>query len=296
MRHILPGMNTSTSAGAVLLIHCPDKQGIVAAVTSFLHRHQGNITELDQHVDHRINRFFMRVKWELAAFTLSREEISSTFVSELGEPFDMEWHLHFTDKPLRLGIFVSKLSHCLYDILQRYVSSEWNIEIPLIISNHPDLAPIAKRYDIPYHIMPINRENKREQEKQELALLKEADVDLVILARYMQVLTSQMTDQFPDRVINVHHSFLPAFAGARPYHQAYYRGVKLIGATSHFVTEVLDEGPIIAQEVASITHKDDVKDLVRKGRDLEKFVLSQAIWFHHEHRVMRYGNRTIIFQ
>ena len=289
-------MSTSTSAGAVLLIHCPDRQGIVAAVTAFLHHHQGNITELDQHVDHRINRFFMRVKWDLTGFDLPREEIAAQFGKSLGEPFDMEWQLHFTDKSLRLGIFVSKLSHCLYDILQRYVSSEWNIEIPLIISNHPTLEPVAQRYDIPYHVFPITKENKRDQEKKELALLHEAKVDLVILARYMQVLTNDMIDEFPDRVINVHHSFLPAFAGARPYHQAYYRGVKLIGATSHFVTEILDEGPIIAQEVASITHKDDVKDLVRKGRDLEKFVLSQAIWFHHEHRVMRYGNRTIIFQ
>lgn len=289
-------MSTSTSAGAVLLIHCPDRQGIVSAVTSFLHQHHGNITELDQHVDHRINRFFMRVKWDLTGFDLARTEIADHFGKSLGEPFEMEWQLHFTDKPLRLGIFVSKLSHCLYDILQRYVSSEWNIEIPLIISNHPNLEPVAQRYDIPYHVFPITKENKREQEEKELALLHEANVDLVILARYMQVLTNDMIDQFPDRVINVHHSFLPAFAGARPYHQAYYRGVKLIGATSHFVTEILDEGPIIAQEVASITHKDDVKDLVRKGRDLEKFVLSQAIWFHHEHRVMRYGNRTIIFQ
>ena len=202
-------MSNSTRSGAVLLIHCPDKQGIVAAVTTFLHQHHGNITELDQHVDRRINRFFMRVKWDLNGFDLSREEIATRFSEELAAPFHMEWQLHFTDKPLRLGIFVSKLSHCLYDILQRYVSSEWNIEIPLIISNHPNLEEVAQRYDIPYHIFPITKENKRQQEKKELALLKDAQVDLVILARYMQVLTNDMIDQFPDRVINVHHSFLP---------------------------------------------------------------------------------------
>lgn len=280
---------------AVLLMHCYDQQGIVAQVTSFLQQYKGNITDLDQHVDLKAERFFMRVEWEMDGFMLSQEEISAAFQSQLADPFGMEWQLHFSDKPLRIGIFVSKRSHCLYDILQRYISGEWNIEIPLIISNHPDLKEVADRYDIPYHVFPITSDNKLEQEALERALLKEAKVDLVILARYMQVLTNGMIEDFPDQIINVHHSFLPAFTGAKPYHQAYARGVKLIGATSHFITEILDEGPIIAQEVMSITHRDDVKDLVRKGRDLEKSVLSQAIWYHHEHRVMRYGNRTIVF-
>lgn len=285
-----PGRNT-----AVLLMHCPDQQGIVANVTSFLQENRGNITDLDQHVDRRANRFFMRVEWEMESFTLSQEEISTRFQNELANKFNMDWQLHFSNKPLRIGIFVSKLSHCLYDILQRYISGEWNIEIPLIISNHPDLQQVADRYGIPYHVFPITSENKLEQEAQERALLKAANVDLVILARYMQVLTNEMIEDFPNQIINVHHSFLPAFAGARPYHQAYARGVKLIGATSHYITEVLDEGPIIEQEVMPITHRDDIKDLVRKGRDLEKSVLSQAIWYHHEHRVMRFGNRTIVF-
>lgn len=276
-------------------MHCPDQQGIVAKVTSFLQENQGNITDLDQHVDRRANRFFMRVEWEMDGFQLSEENIEKRFQAELADQFKMDWQLHFSNKPLRIGIFVSKLSHCLYDILQRYISGEWNIEIPLIISNHPDLKQVAERYGIPYHVFPITKENKLEQEAKERALLKAANVDLVILARYMQVLTNEMIEDFPNQIINVHHSFLPAFAGARPYHQAYARGVKLIGATSHYITEVLDEGPIIEQEVMPITHRDDIKDLVRKGRDLEKSVLSQAIWYHHEHRVMRYGNRTIVF-
>lgn len=291
----MPGMKKPARNTAVLLMHCPDQQGIVAGVTSFLQQNSGNITDLDQHVDRRANRFFMRVEWEMDGFALSQDDISARFQNELADKFKMDWQLHFSNKPLRIAIFVSKLSHCLYDILQRYISGEWKIDIPLIISNHPDLQPVADRYDIPYHVFPITKENKLEQEAQERALLKAANVDLVILARYMQVLTNDMIEDFPNQIINVHHSFLPAFTGAKPYHQAYARGVKLIGATSHYITEVLDEGPIIEQEVMPITHRDDINDLVRKGRDLEKSVLSQAIWYHHEHRVMRYGNRTIVF-
>lgn len=291
----MPGMKKPGRNTAVLLMHCPDQQGIVASITSFLQQNSGNITDLDQHVDRRANRFFMRVEWEMDGFLLSQEDMTTQFEEELASKFEMKWQLQFSDKPLRIAIFVSRLSHCLYDILQRYISGEWNIEIPLIISNHPDLKQVAERYGIPYHVLPITKENKLEQEAKERALLKAAKVDLVILARYMQVLTNDMIEDFPDQIINVHHSFLPAFAGAKPYHQAYARGVKLIGATSHYITEVLDEGPIIEQEVMPITHRDDIKDLVRKGRDLEKSVLSQAIWYHHEHRVMRYGNRTIVF-
>lgn len=291
----MPGMKKPGRNTAVLLMHCPDQQGIVASITSFLQQNSGNITDLDQHVDRRANRFFMRVEWEMDGFLLSQEDMTTQFEQELASKFEMKWQLQFSDKPLRIAIFVSRLSHCLYDILQRYISGEWNIEIPLIISNHPDLKQVAERYGIPYHVLPITKENKLEQEAKERALLKAAKVDLVILARYMQVLTNDMIEDFPDQIINVHHSFLPAFAGAKPYHQAYARGVKLIGATSHYITEVLDEGPIIEQEVMPITHRDDIKDLVRKGRDLEKSVLSQAIWYHHEHRVMRYGNRTIVF-
>ena len=280
---------------AILLMHCPDQKGLVAAVTDFLHKNNGNIIDLDQHVDRAARHFFMRVEWELEGFAIPEEKIDDFFGTLIGRRFRMEWQLHITRRPPRLALFVSKSTHCLYDILQRYISGEWQIEIPLIVSNHPDLEPIAQRYGIEYHVFPITKANRAEQEKHELDLLREKQIDLIVLARYMQILTPQLIDPFAGRIINIHHSFLPAFAGARPYQQAHERGVKVIGATSHYVTEDLDAGPIIAQDVTPISHKDSLGDLKRKGKDLEKLVLSQAIWLHVQHKILAYGNRTIVF-
>lgn len=281
---------------AILLIHCPDQKGLVAAVTDFLHKNDGNVISLDQHVDREVNRFFMRVEWELDGFAIPEEKIDDFFGTLVGKRFNMEWRLHFTHRKPRLAIFVSKGSHCLYDILQRYVSSEWIVEIPLIISNHENLRYIAERFEIPYHVFSVSRDNKEAQEAAEIALLREHNIDFIILARYMQVLTKQFVSQFPDQIINIHHSFLPAFKGARPYHSAYERGVKIIGATSHFVTADLDEGPIIAQDIRYVSHKDSVEDLVRKGKDVEKVVLAQAIWLAIQHKVLTFRNRTIVFE
>lgn len=280
---------------AILLMHCPDQTGLVAAVTDFLQKNNGNIIDLDQHVDRDIGHFFMRVEWELDHFAIPEEKINDFFGVLIGKRYNMAWELHFADRPLRLAIFVSKVTHCLYDILQRYISGEWQVEIPLIISNHPDLQPVAERYGIDYHYFPITKANKEEQEAAELALLREKDIDLIVLARYMQILTPQLINPYQHRIINIHHSFLPAFAGARPYHQAHQRGVKIIGATSHYVTAELDAGPIIAQDVVHVSHKDNIKDLVRKGKDLEKLVLSRAVWLHTRHKVLPYQNRTIVF-
>ncbi|MCI4670814.1 MAG: formyltetrahydrofolate deformylase [Bacteroidia bacterium] len=284
-----------TKATATLLIHCPDQVGIVAAITDFLHKNHGNILSLDQHVDEEANRFFMRVAWDLAEFMIPKEKIDDYFATLVGKRFDMQWRLHFSEKKPRLALFVSKKSHCLYDILQRYMSGEWQVEIPLIISNHENLGYIAKRFDIDYHVFPINPENKALQEKKEIELLQKHDIDLIILARYMQILSKDFIDAYPNKIINIHHSFLPAFKGGRPYHSAHRRGVKLIGATSHYVTEDLDEGPIIAQDVKKVTHKETVSDLIRKGQDLEKIVLSQAIWLEIQQKVLPYKNKTVVF-
>lgn len=281
---------------AILLMHCPDQKGLVATVTDFLHRNNGNIISLDQHVDREAGRFFMRVEWELAEFSIPEEKIDDFFGTLVGKRYNMEWQLHFTQRKPRMAIFVSKMSHCLYDILQRYMSSEWAVEIPVIISNHDNLKYIADRFDIPFEIFPIVKGTKAEQEQAEIELLRELDIDFIILARYMQILSDDFVSQFPNRIINIHHSFLPAFKGARPYHSAFERGVKVIGATSHFVTADLDEGPIIAQDVMRVSHKDSVRDMVRKGKDLEKVVLSQAIWLAIQHKVLPYRNRTIIFE
>ena len=281
---------------AILLIHCPDQRGLVAAVTDFLFNNDGNIIDLEQHVDRENNRFFMRVEWELDQFAIPKEKISDFFNTLIGKKFQMEWQLHFSSHKPRLAIFVSKMSHCLYDILQRYKSGEWPIEIPLIISNHDNLKYLADSFDIDFHVFPINKGNKVAQEGREIALLKEKQIDFIVLARYMQILSDQFVQTFPNQIINIHHSFLPAFKGAKPYHSAHTRGVKIIGATSHYVTADLDEGPIIAQDVMSVSHKDSIKDLVRKGKDLEKVVLSQAIWLHLQHKILPYQNKTIIFE
>lgn len=280
---------------AILLMHCPDQKGLVAAVTDFLYKNNGNIISLDQHVDRKADRFFMRVEWDLTNFVIPEEKINDFFGTLIGRKFEMEWQLHFSQRKARLAIFVSKMSHCLYDILQRYMSKEWPVEIPMIVSNHENLRYIADRFDIPFAVFPIKKETKAEQEQKEIALLKEKGIDFIILARYMQILSEDFVAEFPNQIINIHHSFLPAFKGARPYHSAYERGVKVIGASSHFVTADLDEGPIIAQDVMRVSHKDAVRDMIRKGKDLEKVVLSQAIWLATQHKVLPYRNRTIVF-
>jgi formyltetrahydrofolate deformylase len=285
-------MNNHT---AVLLIHCPDKRGIVASVTDFLHKNNGNIIHLDQHVDEQNRVFFMRVEWEMEGFNIPQEEISKYFMYSVGNSFNMHFELHFTYEKMRAALFVSKLSHCLYDVLSRYVSGEWNIEIPVIISNHTVLEPVAKLYGIDYHYLPVDAITKSQQEKMQLELLYRYNIDFVVLARYMQVLSGDFIQALGKPVINIHHSFLPAFPGAKPYHSAFERGVKLIGATAHYVTSELDAGPIIEQDVARVTHKHSVEDLIRKGADVEKLVLSRAIWQHLNHMTLVYKNKAIVF-
>src|SRR5690554_2855210 len=257
---------------AILLIHCRDHKGIVVSVTEFIHKNNGNILYLDQHVDHKKNEFFMRVQWDLTDFAIPTEKISDYFSTLVGERYNMNYDLYFADKPQRLAIFISHLPHCVYDILSRVSSQEWNVEIPLIISNHEKLRHVAEEFNIPFYHIPITKDNKIEQEQNILSLLAKHKIDLVILARYMQILSKSFIQSFPHQVINIHHSFLPAFPGAKPYHSAYERGVKLIGATSHYVTPELDGGPIIAQGVTEVTHKDTVDNMKRKGFDLEKIV------------------------
>ena len=280
---------------AILLIHCPDKPGILAAVTEFINQHQGNILYLDQYVNREEKVFFMRVEWDLSSFQIPKDKIEEYFRTLLGLRFDMNFSLYFSEVRPRMAIFVSKMSHCLYDLLARYAAGEWKVDIPVIISNHPDMEHVAKRFDIEYHYLPVNAANKAEQEARELELLKAHKITFCVLARYMQILSPEFIDSFSGRIINIHHSFLPAFAGARPYHAAHERGVKIIGATSHYVTSELDAGPIIEQKVAQISHKDTVKELIRKGRDLEKIVLSKAVNKHIERKILVYNNRTVVF-
>lgn len=277
---------------AILLIHCPDTKGIVAAVSDFLYKNNGNVIDIEQHVDRDNQIFFMRVEWQLEGFAIEKEKIDDYFGTLVGNKFNMKWTLHFSEVRPRMAIFVSKASHCLYDILAH---KEWKVEIPLIISNHRSLEHIANKFGIPFHHYTMNKENKPEQEKKQLALLAEHKIDFVVLARYMQIITDDFVSHYPNKIINIHHSFLPAFIGARPYQQAYQRGVKIIGATSHYVTAELDAGPIIAQDVAKITHKEDIRELKIKGKDLEKIVLSQAIALHIQHKILPYNNKTIIF-
>jgi formyltetrahydrofolate deformylase len=280
---------------AILLIHCIDRRGLVAAVTGFLHKNNGNIVHLDEHVDTGAKAFFMRVEWELEGFAIPRESIAERFQALIADTHPMEWKLHFSDDVPRMALFVSKLPHCLYDILSRCDSGEWEVEVPLIISNHPDLAEVAAKFKKEFHVFPIDASNKPEQEARIAALLKEKRIEFSVLARYMQTLSGAFVSGFPQAIINIHHSFLPAFPGARPYHSAYERGVKIIGATSHYVTEELDGGPIIDQGIAHVTHRDGVKDFIRKGRDLEKTVLARAIWAHIQRKVLVHGNRTVVF-
>ena len=262
---------------AKLLLHCPDKPGILAEVTDFITVNKGNIIYLDQYVDHVENIFFMRIEWELKDFLVPQEKIEDYFRTLYGQKYEMDFRLYFSDVKPRMAIFVSKLSHCLFDMLARYTAGEWNVEIPLIISNHPDLQHVAERFGIPFYLFPITKETKEEQERKEMELLAKHNITFIVLARYMQVISEQMINAYPNKIINIHHSFLPAFVGAKPYHAAFQRGVKIIGATSHYVTTELDAGPIIEQDVVRITHKDAIEDLVNKGKDLEKIVLSRAV-------------------
>ena len=280
---------------AKLLLHCPDKPGILAEVTDFITVNKGNIIYLDQYVDHVENIFFMRIEWELKNFLIPQEKIEDYFATLYAQKYEMFFRLYFSDTKPRMAIFVSKMSHCLFDLLARYTAGEWNVEIPLIISNHPDLQHVAERFGIPFYLFPITKETKEEQEKKEMELLAKHKVNFIVLARYMQVISERMIDAYPNRIINIHHSFLPAFVGAKPYHAAFERGVKIIGATSHYVTTELDAGPIIEQDVVRITHKDTVQDLVNKGKDLEKIVLSRAVQKHIERKVLAYKNKTVIF-
>ena len=278
-----------------MLIHCPDKQGILATVTEFLNQNQGNIIHLDQHVDHQEKIFYMRVEWELENFAIPENKIGEYFETLIARNLNMNWKIYFTDEIPRMALFVSKMPHCLFDILARYAAGEWDVEIPLIISNHETLRPVAQQFDIPFHYFPINKENKEEQEKNEIELLKKHQIDFVVLAHYMQILSADFVKELPNRIINIHHSFLPAFAGAKPYHAAHERGVKIIGATSHYVTSDLDAGPIIEQNVTRCSHVDTVERLTRKGRDLEKIVLSQAVYKHLQRKILVYKNRTVVF-
>ena len=280
---------------AKLLLHCPDKPGILAEVTDFITVNKGNIIYLDQYVDHVENIFFMRIEWELKDFLVPQEKIEDYFRTLYGQKYEMDFRLYFSDVKPRMAIFVSKMSHCLFDMLARYTAGEWNVEIPLIISNHPDLQHVAERFGIPFYLFPITKETKEEQERKEMELLAKHNITFIVLARYMQVISEQMINAYPNKIINIHNSFLPAFVGAKPYHAAFQRGVKIIGATSHYVTTELDAGPIIEQDVVRITHKDSIEDLVNKGKDLEKIVLSRAVQKHIERKILAYKNKTVIF-
>ena len=279
---------------ATLLINCPDRKGLVAAIADFLYRHDANILHADQHQDAEQNLFLMRVEWDLTNFALDPVQFEREF-SPIAEKFEMRWQLKLASRKSRIAIFVSKYDHCLTDLLYRHQSGELDCEIPLIISNHADTKRLADFYGIPFHVVEVNKDNKAEAEAAQFALLDAHDIDLIVLARYMQVLSSTFVARYPSRIINIHHSFLPAFVGARPYHRAFERGVKLIGATSHYVTEVLDEGPIIEQDLARVSHRDQLVDLIQKGRDLEKVVLSRAVRWHIENRILLYSNKTVIF-
>lgn len=282
---------------AILLLHCPDEQGIISEVTKFITDNQGNIVYLDQYVDREDGMFFMRIEWELKNFTIPREKIYEYIDTLYSQRYKMTFNLYFNDERPRMAIFVSKMSHCLYDLLARYKAGEWNVDIPCIVSNHEDLRYVAEQFSIPYYVWSIKKDhsNKEEVEKAEMELLKKEKVTFIVLARYMQIITDGMISTYPHKIINIHHSFLPAFIGAKPYHQAWERGVKIIGATSHYVTADLDAGPIIEQDVTRITHKDTPESLVLKGKDLEKIVLSRAVTKHIERKILTYNNKTIIF-
>jgi formyltetrahydrofolate deformylase len=284
---------------AILLISCPDRKGEVATIADFVYRHNGNILHADEHADEESGLFLMRVEFDPKDFIidLSQKDLAdfSRQFSPIAETFNMKWRLAQSSQRQRMIILVSKYDHCLVDLLYRHKSGELTCEIPLIISNHADNQAIADFYKIPYAVVPVMKDSKNQAEARIQSLIDEQKPDFMVLARYMQILSNEFVNRYPQRIINIHHSFLPAFVGARPYHQAFERGVKLIGATSHYVTEVLDDGPIIEQDVVRVSHRDTVEDLIRKGRDLEKVVLSRAVRWHVENRVLVYGNKTVVF-
>ena len=282
---------------AIMLLHCPDQQGIISEVTKFITDNQGNIVYLDQYVDLQDGMFFMRIEWELSNFTIPREKIKEYINTLYAARYQMTISLYFNDVRPRMAIFVSKMSHCLYDLLARWKAGEYECDIPCIVSNHEDLRYVAEQFNIPFHVWSINKDhsNKAEVEKAEMELLKKERVTFIVLARYMQIISDDMIAAYPNHIINIHHSFLPAFVGAKPYHQAWERGVKIIGATSHYVTAELDAGPIIEQDVTRITHKDTPETLILKGKDLEKIVLSHAVSKHIQRKILTFHNKTIIF-
>jgi formyltetrahydrofolate deformylase len=279
---------------AILLISCPDQRGLVAVVTEFIFRNGGNILYLDQHVDQEEHVFFMRVEWDIAGFAIPRHELAAAF-GEIAAPRQIHFELHFTSDVPRMAVFVSKQGHCLYDILARWQSGEWRVDIPVIISNHTAMEPVARAFGVPFRHLPVTADTKAAVEAQQLTLLAEVQPDFIVLARYMQIVSAGFVSHYPNRIINIHHSFLPAFIGAKPYHAAYGRGVKIIGATSHYVTADLDAGPIIEQDVVRVNHKDTVEELIRKGKDVEKLVLARAVTHHLRREVLIHNNKTIIF-
>ncbi len=284
---------------AILLVSCPEAKGEVASITNFVYQHGGNILHADEHADQDSGQFLMRVEFDATDFDIDLSdkafpEFTRQF-SPVADKFRMNWRLALSSHRQRMIILVSKYDHCLVDLLYRHHSGELNCDIPLIISNHPDNQPIADFYKIPYQTVHVSKENKHQAEQRIQSLIDEHQFDFLVLARYMQILSNDFVNRYPQRIINIHHGLLPAFIGAKPYHQAFARGVKLIGATSHYVTEVLDDGPIIEQDVVRVSHRDTVEDLIRKGRDLEKVVLSRAVRWHLENRVLLYGNKTVVF-
>jgi formyltetrahydrofolate deformylase len=285
---------------ATLLITCPDTKGIVAAIADFLYQHNANILHADQHQDAENNLFLMRVEWDVAGFNLAEASFNAAF-EPVAKKFNMQWQLKLSQHKTRVAIMVSQYDHCLADLLHRHKSGELACEIPLVISNHRDTEDLVKFYGIDFHYLPVTKEssftkdNKAEVEAAQFKLFDKYDIDLIVLARYMQILSPDFVQRYPQKIINIHHSFLPAFIGAKPYHRAFERGVKLIGATGHYVTEVLDEGPIIEQDIDRISHRDQVEDLIQKGRDLERSVLAKAVRWHIENRILLYANKTVIF-
>jgi formyltetrahydrofolate deformylase len=288
--------NQEEKDSAILIIDCKDRKGLVAAITKFLADNNGNILDIDQHVDKHRKHFFMRVELDLNGFQIPPDQLDRRFSQEIAEPLKLKHQLHFSRTKPRMAVFVSKFPHCLHDILARHDSGEWAVDIPLIISNHEEMRELAGKYGIDYHYFEMTGDKKRQIEQKQLELLQEYKIDFIILARYMQILTEEFVTQYPARIINIHHSFLPAFPGAKPYHSAYKRGVKIIGATSHYVTTELDEGPIIEQDVIYVDHKNSIEDMIRQGRDLEKVVLARAIWHHLQRKTLVFENRTIVFQ
>jgi formyltetrahydrofolate deformylase len=280
---------------ATLLVHCPDRRGIVAALAQLLYGHGANILDADQHTDVAAGQFFQRIRFDLAELHTDRLTLEGA-IREAAERFSMRWRLAWARRPKRVALFVSRFDHCLFDLLWRHRAGELACEIPLVVSNHPELEGVAAQFGVPYRVFPITKETKPDQERRELELLAAERIDLVVLARYMQVLSGGFIESFPGSIINIHHSFLPAFMGGRPYHQARERGVKLIGATAHYATTDLDEGPIIEQDVIRTSHRDSVDDLVRKGRDVERAVLARAVRWHLEDRILVYGNKTVVFE